>query len=112
MKYYPKQYSFLRTLHECKFIKLEIVLTEDEIIEEYFEDWKNVMVELGEEDGVSEQSCIEDFVLVTNAVEEDMPESQPYVNGVVRMDYKMWKEYERWSAHKQWLASEGIVEPL
>lgn len=47
----------------------DIVLTEEEIIRDYFPYWKNEMVKVGKENEISHKNCLEDFIVVNWAQE-------------------------------------------
>lgn len=50
---------------------IEETFSEDQIIESYFEYWSGRMEEVGKEDMISKERCIEDWVVVHWAVETD-----------------------------------------
>ena len=47
----------------------EYVLSEDEIIAEYWDYWSGRMKEVGKEDMISRENCINDWIIVNWAVE-------------------------------------------
>lgn len=48
---------------------VEEILTEEEIIEQYFEYWSGRMKEVNKEHLISRENCIDDFILVNWAIE-------------------------------------------
>lgn len=42
----------------------EVVRTEQQIVDEYFEQWKQQMIRAGHKDLISEERCVEDWVVV------------------------------------------------
>lgn len=49
------------------------ILTEDEIIESYWEYWTGRMKSVGREDMISRERCIDDWVTIHWAVEVNVP---------------------------------------
>lgn len=59
---YPKDNSFQEDVIE--------IFSDDDIIKMYYEYWCNRMKEVGKESEISEQNCIEDWVVIHWAVEK------------------------------------------
>jgi len=97
MEGYPKTYSFVEPLIGCDFVTLEVVLTEDEILDCFWHYYQKVMENLGRE--ATKQQCIDDFLVVNWAEEVTEFRICPY--GVVRMDYEMWKKYKKWATEQE-----------
>lgn len=90
-----KIYSFVEPLYGCSYVTLEVVMTEDEIIDFYYDYWSNRLEEIGKADQISRENCIEDFIIGHWAIKcEDIDFTTE--NGTVRMDYKMWTDYHKW----------------
>jgi hypothetical protein len=65
MKYYTIYYSGELDQH------IQETFSEEQIIESYFEYWSGKMKEVGKEDMISKERCIEDWIVVHWAVETD-----------------------------------------
>ena len=59
---YPKDNSFQEVVNE--------IFSDDDIIKMYYEYWCGRMKEVGKESEISEQNCIEDWVIINWAVEK------------------------------------------
>ena len=90
-----KLYSFIEPHYLDDQIVVEIVLTKEQVLKFYWQSWKERMENLGRQQYISEENCIDDFIVVNWATvceEEAMP---PPEYGVVRMDYDMWLDYQQ-----------------
>lgn len=97
-----KTYSFVEPLHGHSFTTLEVVMTEDDIIDHYYDHWSERLKDIGKEDQINRENCIEDFIIGNWAIEwedsyvELSEGSFVRMSGQVVVDYKMWKEYHKW----------------
>lgn len=48
---------------------VDVYISEQEILDQYFSCWSERMKEIGKEDEISEDNCIEDWVIVNWATE-------------------------------------------
>lgn len=64
-----KKYSFVEPLYGCSFVTLEVVMTEEDIIDYYYDAWCGRLRLMNREDQISRENCIEDFVIGHRAVE-------------------------------------------
>ena len=75
-------------------ILIEVVMTEEDVLEHYWQFWKDGMTKANKpKEMITESNCIEDFIIVNWAVECDDYDLSPAEYGVVRMDWQMYKDY-------------------
>ena len=71
-KYIPKRKWSYVVPDDDGITPVETVYTEKEILDTYWEYWCARMKEIGKEDLISEKACIEDWIVVNWAVQEEI----------------------------------------
>lgn len=90
-----KYHVFVEPLYGCDHITVMVYLTEQQILDFYWEFWKGKMEYLGRHDRISEDGCVEDFLISSwsHAVDKEEFEQMKIPVGTVVMDYKLWRNY-------------------
>ena len=85
--------TFKEPHHLDPSICIEVVMTEEDVLDHYWEHWKDRMTKANKTELITESNCIEDFIIVNWAVECEDYDLGVAEHGVVRMDWQMYKDY-------------------
>lgn len=70
-----KYYSYIEPDDSQEMHPVTIVMSEKEILDDYYDYWCEQMRKVGKEDEISEQKCIEDFCVIHWAIPEQIYKS-------------------------------------